>query len=159
MSEKLNEEAVLAKCCGDGPNPETFNEIFDLVHKINKRIEKIKRQTVQESNLTPAQYLILRQLWEHDGKQFRELAEMCSSSRSTITGVVDTMEKNDLVKRVPHPKDRRSQLVKLTKKGKELKKLTPQMDGLANNCCQGLDEFDIKLLGGLLRKFYDSLIY
>jgi DNA-binding MarR family transcriptional regulator len=157
MSEKLNEEEVLAQCCGDGPNPETFNEIFELVYKINKRIEKMQRETVQESNLTPAQYLILRQLWDQDGKQFKELAENCSCSRSTITGVVDTMENNELVKRVPNPKDRRSQLVKLTKKGKELEELTPQMDGLVNNCCQGLDEFDIKLLGGLLKKLYDSL--
>jgi len=159
MSEKLNEEEVLAQCCGDGPNPETFNEIFELVYKINKRIEKMQRETVQESNLTPAQYLLLKQLWERDGKQFKELAETCSCSRSTITGVVDTMENNDLVKRVPNPKDRRSQLVKLTKKGKELEELTPQMDGLVNNCCQGLDEFDIKLLGGLLKKLYDSLNY
>ena len=159
MSEKLNEEEVLAQCCGDGPNPETFNEFFELVYKINKRIEKMQRETVQDSNLTPAQYLILRQLWERDGKQFKELAENCSCSRSTITGVVDTMENNELVKRVPNPKDRRSQLVKLTKKGKELKELTPQMDGLVNNCCQGLDEFDIKLLGGLLKKLYDSLIF
>ena len=159
MSNKINEEEVLAQCCGEGPNPKTFGEIFELVYKINKRMEKMQRQTVQESNLTPAQFLILKQLWEHDRKQFKELAEICHCSRSTITGVVDTMEKNGLINRIPNPKDRRSQLVKLTKKGKDLEKLTPQMDGLTNNCCKGLDDFDIKMLGGLLKKLYESLIY
>ncbi|MBY8982348.1 MAG: hypothetical protein KGD57_05335, partial [Candidatus Lokiarchaeota archaeon] len=39
--------------------------------------------------------------------------------------VIDTMEKNELVKREQNPKDRRSTLVKLEKKGIDLKSQIP----------------------------------
>lgn len=155
MTEKESEQLI--ECCEDSPELDSFNDIFRLIYKTNKRIEKLQRSAVQESKLTPSQYLILSQLWDKDGKQFKELADSCSCSRSTITGVVDTMEKNDLVKRVLNPKDRRSQLVKLTKKGKELKNIAPRLDAKVNNCCQGFNDIDLKMLGILLQKLYNSL--
>ncbi len=157
MNEKESEPPI--EYCEDSPDQDIYNEIFRLIYKINKYVEKLQRSTVQENKLTPSQYLILRHLWDKNGRQFKELAEFCSCSRSTITGIVDTMEKNDLVKRTLNPKDRRSLLVKLTKKGKELEKIAPRLDAIVNNCCQGFDYIDLKKLGGLLQKFYKSLKY
>ena len=89
--------------------------------------------------------------------QFKDLAVACNCSRSTITGVVDTMEKKGLVKRVPHPNDRRGTLVKLTKKGKALKESTPSIDSLTSNCCKGVDTNDLTMLKILLQRLSDSL--
>ena len=41
-------------------------------------------------------------------------------SRATVTGLLDTLAKRDLVRREPHPKDRRMLLVHLTKAGARL---------------------------------------
>ena len=102
-----------------------FTEIFSLITKLNKKYEKLQRQIVKDENLTPPQYSILNQLWKSDGKQFKELASACCCSPSTITGIVDTMEKKELVYREANPNDRRSLLVKLTPKGREVEKVTP----------------------------------
>jgi DNA-binding MarR family transcriptional regulator len=161
MSLKKSEETTSNKeknnCCDTAPAPEDFNGIFRLVYKINKRIENIQRNTVQEIKITPAQYLMLRQLWNKDGQNQTELAKECLCSKSTVTGIIDTMEKNKLIRRVDNPKDRRKKIIKLTAKGKEYKKVSPQVDNLINNCCQGFDEFDLKMLGGLLQKLFNSL--
>ncbi|KKK44992.1 hypothetical protein LCGC14_1162990 [marine sediment metagenome] len=142
--------------CADGEVCEGYSEVLELVHEINKKFEKMQRRGIQE-DLTPAQYLLLRQLWETDSLQFKDLAIACNCSRSTVTGVVDTMEKKGLVKRVAHPKDRRSTLVKLTKKGKELKESTPSLDSLTNNCCQGIDSDELRILTILLKRLSSSL--
>ena len=46
-----------------------------------------------------------------------ELAEMAGVTRATMTGLIDTLEKDGYVRREPDPHDRRAMLVQLTPKG------------------------------------------
>ncbi len=133
-----------------------FSEIFQMIHKINKKFEKLQRGVIQEENLTPSQYSILQQLWKSDGKPFKALATACCCSQSTITGVIDTMEKNNLVVRKMNPNDRRSILVVLTDKGKILKNVTPPINSILKNCCEGIKPEEIEQLTTLLKKLSDS---
>lgn len=134
-----------------------FSEVFQLINIINKKFDKLQRQVVKKDNLTPPQYSILTELWKSDGKQFKELASACCCSPSTITGVIDTMEKNKLVFRESNPNDRRSILVKLTSKGKEIEKITPPIKTILSNCCEGVTPEEIELLTVLLRKLSNSI--
>jgi len=143
------------ECC----QPKDVVDVFELINILNKKYEKIQRDNIQELELTPTQHFILSQLWESNGQQFKELAEKCGCSRSTITGVVDTMEKKELVSRKLNPEDRRSLLVNLTKKGKELKNVTPRLESMVNGCCPGINQEEIKKLGELLQKLLNSLKY
>ncbi|MHA1192396.1 MAG: MarR family winged helix-turn-helix transcriptional regulator [Promethearchaeota archaeon] len=135
-----------------------FSEIYKLINRINKKFEKLQRKIIQKENLTTAQYSILQQLWKTDGVQFKTLANACCCSQSTITGIVDTMEKKDIVVRKMNPKDRRSVLVILTDKGKTLEKETPNMNTILDNCCSGFAPNDIEDLTKMLKKLDNSLI-
>ncbi len=152
MDDKNSSKSLDIYC-----QPEDIVEVFELINTLNKKYEKIQRENIQQLELTPTQHLILRELWRSDGQQFKNLAETCNCSRSTITGVVDTMEKNDLVSRDSHPNDRRSLLVRLTKKGKDLRTKTPRLESMVNGCCPGINEEEIKKLGELLQKLLNSL--
>jgi DNA-binding MarR family transcriptional regulator len=46
-----------------------------------------------------------------------QLAEKSGVTRATMTGLVDTLERDGMVTRRPHPEDRRQLSVELTKKG------------------------------------------
>ena len=135
-----------------------FSEIYKLNNRINKKFEKLQRRIIQKENLTTAQYSILQQLWKNDGIKFKELADACCCSQSTITGIVDTMEKKDIVIRKMNPEDRRSVLVILTDKGKKLESETPNINSILDNCCSGFDPNDIQLLTILLKKLDKSLV-
>jgi DNA-binding MarR family transcriptional regulator len=144
--------------CKDTPClSEDAADVFELISKINKKYEKLQRKNIQELNLTPTQHLILRELWTVDGRPFKELADSCDCTRSTITGVVDTMEEHKLVTRENNPKDRRSTLVKLTEKGKKLKNATPPIESMVNGCCPGINQEEIETLSELLQKLLNSL--
>jgi len=147
----------ISDSCSNGGICEGYSEVLELIHEIDKKFEKVQRQEITKDDLTTSQFFILRQLWELDGIPFKDLAVACNCSRSTITGVVDTMEKKGFVKRVPHPNDRRSTLVKLTKKGKILKETTPSIDSLTSNCCNGIDVNDLTMLKILLLRLSDSI--
>ncbi|QSQ28372.1 MarR family transcriptional regulator [Pyxidicoccus parkwayensis] len=49
-----------------------------------------------------------------------ELAESSCVSRATMTGLLDTLEKDELISRQDHPEDRRMYTVRLTAKGRKL---------------------------------------
>jgi DNA-binding MarR family transcriptional regulator len=54
------------------------------------------------------------------------LGERLLVTRGTVTGLLDTLQRQGLVKRVPHPDDRRMLLIELTDKGgKVLRKTWP----------------------------------
>ncbi|NVM36549.1 MAG: MarR family transcriptional regulator [Candidatus Lokiarchaeota archaeon] len=152
----MSEEKALDSC-DECCQPKDIVDVFELINNLNKKYEKLQRDNIQELELTPTQHFILSQLWESDSQQFKELAEKCGCSRSTITGVVDTMEKKELVSRKLNLDDRRSLLVILTEKGKALKKITPPLEAIVNGCCPEINQEEMKKLGELLQKLLNSL--
>ncbi len=151
MSENPSEECI---CLCEA---EDLVDVFELVNKLNKKYEKLQRDNIHRLELTPTQHFILRELWESDGRQFKDLADECNCSRSTITGVIDNMEKKNLVIRKSHPSDRRSLLVKLTEEGKKLESSIPPLETMVKDCCPGINQKEIEDLGHLLEKLLNSL--
>jgi len=143
-------------CENNGCEIIDFSEIFHIINILNKKYKSLQRRVVKIESLTPPQYSILTELWKSDGKQFKELASACCCSPSTVTGIVDTMEKNELVYREKNPNDRRSLLVKLTDKGKNIQSSTPSIKIVLTNCCEGFSPEDAEQLTKLLNKLSDS---
>lgn len=132
-------------------------DVFTTLDRVARNLREIKRQTVNQVELTPAQYHTLRLLWERDSQPFKDLAAANGCTRPTMTGIVDTLEKNGLVTRQPNPDDRRSLLVTLSKKGKDLEGSVPDLDRIYATCCVGLTSEEFQQLGLLLEKLDQSL--
>lgn len=82
-----------------------------------------------------------------------ELADLAHVTRATMTGLVDTLERDGLVKREPDLSDRRMMSVHLTEKGHELlSAILPQHFRLMSALVQTLDEGERKTLVRLLGK-------
>ncbi|MDD5311950.1 MAG: MarR family transcriptional regulator [Dehalococcoidia bacterium] len=83
-------------------------------------------------NLTTPQYMVFGALWMGDGITIGELGRRVSLDGSTITGILDRMEKNGYVERRPNADDRRSALVYLTdtakKVGPQIVKFADELD-------------------------------
>ena len=145
----------------------TNNSLLDLITNISNLIVKIGKHFEQCDNvifrshsiqgITPPQLFILRVLWIDDGWALKYLANLAKVSQATMTGIIDTMEKNELVKRIPNPKDRRSILIKLTEKGEDLKKYKPPIELDKMNYFKDFKPEDLKKLNQLLEKLFNSL--
>ena len=132
-------------------------DVFTLLDQVARRLREIQRMTVNEVDLTPPQFQTLRLLWEQDAQPFKDLADAIGCTRPTMTGVVDTLEKNGLVRREPNLHDRRSVLVTLTEMGKEMEGSTPDLERMYASCCSGLSEVEFQQLGLLLEKLGGTL--
>ncbi len=135
----------------------SIHEIFNLILKIEKRLDQFERLVFKASNLTPPQYSVLNVLTGNVGASLSQLAAACHSSRSTMTSLVDNLEKKRLVIRKSHPKDRRSLLVALTDKGKSLKQSVPNLNHIYEDCCPSLEPDELQQLSLLLKKLESAL--
>ena len=77
------------------------------------------QRLLEAHGLTHAGWVVLTRLAEQDGLTQRELADSCFVSAATITGVVDTLERDGLVTRVRTSDDRRVSRLSLTPDGRE----------------------------------------
>jgi DNA-binding MarR family transcriptional regulator len=73
----------------------------------------------------PRAYAVMKALSEDDGRSQRELSTQLGIHRNVMVTVVDKLERDGLVKRMPHPADRRAFAVTLTDKARDL---LPELD-------------------------------
>lgn len=87
-------------------------------------IKKKAGEFLRPFGLTDVQFnlmmLLKYQSYQDEGLSQALLSSMMLVNRANITSLVDRMEKVDLVIRTPAPSDRRSNIVKLTSRGKKL---------------------------------------
>ena len=75
---------------------------------------------VRGMGLTPSQFDIVATLGNTPGMSFKELGEKTLITKGTLTGVVDRLEAQRLVRRSASAEDGRSMIVSLTPAGKRL---------------------------------------
>ena len=85
---------------------------------INRKLSRNFRQ--EGVDITPEQWTILLSLWEKDGITQQELCNATFKDKPSMTRLIDNMEKQHLVVRINDKNDRRTNLIHLTKTGREL---------------------------------------
>ncbi len=88
--------------------------------RVMRRVYDYYEQRLSPFGLTSPQYFVFNALWMGDSVSVGELGERVSLDSSTLTGIIDRMERSGYVERRPNPDDRRSVLVFLTAKAREL---------------------------------------
>ena len=102
----------------DIPSPEA--QFVDIFHRLRNKLIGNMSEYLRDHDITPVHVWLMLQLDEAKKPlSFSQLAEALYTSRSNLTQLVDRMENEALVQRIPHPDDRRSVLVELTPKGQE----------------------------------------
>jgi DNA-binding MarR family transcriptional regulator len=109
---------VLAR---QGRSIEPGTEALAAVRILGKKLHAIMERWAERFGLSEGRFQILVRLKHQPTGRFAmgELAEMLDVSPRTVTGLVDNLERDGLVKRVDDPVDRRSVYAELTQQGRE----------------------------------------
>jgi DNA-binding MarR family transcriptional regulator len=105
------------------------------------------------------QWIVLGPIWENDGVSHKEISEYCLKDKTSVTKIIDTLEKKNLVVRVSDQLDHRVKRVVLSNKGKELfLQAIPIMELTRDQLREGITEQDIESLRSVLTKIYNNLV-
>ncbi|NIA20331.1 MAG: MarR family transcriptional regulator [Xanthomonadaceae bacterium] len=88
--------------------------------KVSRQMARAYRETLTRYGISQPQFFLLIALYEEDDILISRLAEKVALDKSTLTGILDRLERDGLVNRVSRPEDRRSLYVCLTAKAHSL---------------------------------------
>lgn len=108
--------------------------------------------------ISKEQFSILVILWKKDGFSQQYLAEHTFRDKPGITRLIDTLEREELVFRKADPHDRRSNLIFLTQKGRDLEaEVTASVKETLAIAAKGLTEEDARNLKRILDMVYENI--
>jgi DNA-binding MarR family transcriptional regulator len=118
---------------GDAGNRDPETQLVDpLFISVTKRLRQIAHELDKHSkylqekyHVTVPQIITLREIYEHGPVSFSELTDIVSLNNSTVTGIVDRLERQNLVRRTRTAQDRRRIDVVITEEGIDFVKRIP----------------------------------
>jgi DNA-binding MarR family transcriptional regulator len=128
-----------------------ISEIMQSLRRIFKATQDYSFEVSDKFGITGPQLWALNTLSKNEGLPLGELSKKMYLRPSTITGIIDRLEKRGYVVRNRDRRDRRVVRILLTSKGKRLAKTGP-------NPIQGKMIYGLRSLNqGELRSIYDSI--
>ena len=135
-----------------------YKECINFLLTVSQRkVEKDLSALLASYDVTPVQYGVLNSLWQKNRKNPKEIADELHLETSTITGVVERMERKGLVTRAISKEDRRFIDICLTKKGRALEKpVSETVELFDREVFATLTEEERSCLAATLTKLYST---
>ena len=142
-------------------------EAFLHLLRTSDEVFGVSERYLTENNISQGRFSVLMLLWNPASRRGvplsadcdagprtpAELADAAGVTRATMTGLIDTLERDGLVRREPDPVDRRMMSVRLTPKAESfLKKMLPGHFQTMAELMAPLSESERKTLVRLLTK-------
>lgn len=109
-------------------------------------------------DVTCEQWSVLVNLWRNNGQSQQELAGTTCKDKTSMTRLIDGLEKRNLVVRTPDKVDRRQKLIYLTNKGKDFQqKLLHIVEKTLNEAQHNVSIKDLEICKKVLCQVYDNL--
>lgn len=130
------------------------------VHNLLKRDFEKRLNYEKMKNITGVQKWVIGYLSEHEGEDVfqRDLEEEFSIRRSTATGILQLMEKNDLIVRVPVSYDARLKKLVLTQKALDIQyEINREIQAHDKKLRNGISEEELEVFFKVMNKIKRNL--
>ncbi len=137
------------------------NTLGPWLGRTMKMIDYHVQDVFQEKNinLTKIQWIVLKKLHENDGIPQHKLAFLTNRDKASLARLITTMEKKNLVARIPSRTDKRSNHIHLTKHGEGiLKETLPIMKSILKTLQDNISPEEIQATIAVIKKMQENLI-
>ena len=101
------------------PADHTTTQVMAALRRIIRAIDLHSRNLVQRFGLTGPQLVVLKELVGTPRRSVSELAAAVNLSQATVTGILDRLERKEMIIRVRDSKDRRRVMVSPTAEARQ----------------------------------------
>lgn len=127
------------------------NQLCFPFYAVSKEIVRRYTPFLNEIDLTYTQYIAMMVMWEHRELSVKELGKKFFLDSGTLTPLLKTLEKKELVIRVRSKTDERFLVVTITDKGMELREKAVEIPAKIGGCIS-LDKEEAVQFYATLRK-------
>ena len=106
--------------------------LISQIHQVSQRVwyNILSRNGLED--LAGARGRVIFALWNEDNIPIKKLVEKTSLDKATLTGIIDRLERDGYVKRIPSPDDKRATLISRTGKDEIFKSKIPEVSKQQN---------------------------
>ena len=146
------------------PNSENLKSDIDIGMLMSQVDRLCTKKFVQNArkfgmDISQDQWIVIGPIWKQKGISQKEIAEYCGKDKTSITKIIDTLEKKNLLVRYSDQIDQRIKRVVLSNKGKDLmKNVMPVIEQHRNDLLEGIKSREIETFKVVLKKIYNNLI-
>lgn len=112
------------------------NQLCFPLYAVSKEIIRRYTPFLNEIDLTYTQYIAMMVMWEHREMSVKELGKKLLLDSGTLTPLLKTLEKKELVTRVRSREDERFLVVSITDKGMKLREKAVDIPAKIGGCVQ-----------------------
>jgi DNA-binding MarR family transcriptional regulator len=123
-------------------------------------LERYLEVELRQYNVTLIRFHVMSTLFQNGGEMTpSEIAERVFREKNSITAVINTLEREGVVRREPSADDRRSVKVVITDKGwKEANRLNPLAQEISREALSCMDKEQVETLVDTMRKVRENLL-
>jgi len=137
-------------------NEKTIDFTSSLPMLLNRSLDAIMppyRDLFQEFGVTEQQWRVLRVLWEQKHLTSAQISSLTLLPSPSLVGILDRLERKDLVKRLRSTSDRREINITITNLGRELQsKVMPKVKLIQDQTREKLSPTEWKQINNILKK-------
>ncbi|MBQ5449936.1 MAG: MarR family transcriptional regulator [Treponema sp.] len=127
-----------------------------LISQINQVCQRVWHAVLSRNgleDLAGARGRVIFALWSEDKITIKKLVEKTSLDKATLTGIIDRLERDGFVCRVPSPDDKRATLISRTGKDEIFKKKVPKVSDEQNALFyKGFSKKEIEVFENYLKR-------
>lgn len=129
------------------------DQVLEAIIYLYTESRRITKELARRADLTGPQLTVVKLLETFGDISLSELSEKIRAQNSTVTGIIDRMEREDLVTRERSKEDRRVVFIRLTAKGRELARAIPvEPMEIFKGALEGLSAQEVRDLMRILTK-------
>lgn len=127
--------------------------LISQIHQVCQRVWHAVLSRHGLGDLAGARGRVIFALWGEDKVPIKKLVEKTSLDKATLTGIIDRLERDGFVCRVPSPDDKRATLISRTGKDEIFKKKVPKVSDEQNALFyKGFSKKEIEVFENYLKR-------
>lgn len=128
-------------------------KLFVVLTRALDAIQRRIEEDIKRFGLNPTEFAVLELIYSKGDQPIQKIGEKVLIASSSITYVVDKLEKKNFLKRKPCPNDRRVTYATITTVGTEfMDNIFPKHTQAIQEICAGLDTHEKKVMIQQLKK-------
>lgn len=129
-----------------------------LIGHVHRAFQRVADQSLRDQGFALGQLPVLMALKDGRPRSQAELARLANVEQPSMAQLLNRMERDGLVERLPDPEDGRSRLISLTTACRDrMPKAKGVMQMLGGEALQGFSTDEVQILAGLLARLADNV--